>query len=155
MKKFLIIWAFAVLMAVQAIAAPITAAQAQVVAEQFIARQSYIFRAPSSGGNQSLTMAYSSPDYNGVIDYYVFNRGNDDGFIVVSGDDCVLPVLGYADNGSFDYQSIPENMQWWLGEYQREIEYARLKGTAPRQMPVLDNSVLPLVKTTWDQAIVR
>ena len=29
--------------------------------------------------------------------YYVFNRENDEGFIIVSGDDKTIPVLGYCD----------------------------------------------------------
>ena len=43
--------------------------------------------------------------------YYVFNRENDEGFIIVSGDDKTIPVLGYCDKGSFDYQQIPETLQ--------------------------------------------
>ncbi len=35
------------------------------------------------------------------VDYYVFNNGKDNGFIIVSGDDNAAPVLGYCDEGSF------------------------------------------------------
>lgn len=150
MKKSLIIMLFWAIV-IQVIAAPVTVSEAQLVAEQFIAQQSSILNAPSPRVNQSLTLAYSAPVMNGEVDYYVFNRGADDGFIVVSGDDSVLSVLGYSENGSFDYSDMPDNMRWWLGEYQREIQYARSMGFAPRQMPMLDSSVKPIVKTTWNQ----
>ena len=50
--------------------------------------------------------------------YYVFNAADRQGFVVVSGDDCVGDnlVLGYAVQGSFDAQAVPSNMQYWLDE---------------------------------------
>ena len=53
-----------------------------------------------------------------VDPYYVFNRGNGEGFIIVSGDDQTEPVLGYCDKGSFDYSQTPDNMKSWLAEYE-------------------------------------
>lgn len=32
---------------------------------------------------------------------YVFNRGNDEGFVIVSSDDRVYPILAHSDNGAF------------------------------------------------------
>ena len=56
--------------------------------------------------------------------FYVFNRGNNNGFIIISGDDRTLPVLGYSTTGDFSYSQAPENMKWWLGEYADQIQYA-------------------------------
>lgn len=56
--------------------------------------------------------------------YYVFNRGSDNGFIIISGDDRALPVLGYTDEGDFSYEDIPDNMKWWLQEYADQIQFA-------------------------------
>ena len=39
--------------------------------------------------------------------YYVFNKGNQEGYVVMSGDDMAAAVLGYADKGSFDPANIP------------------------------------------------
>ena len=33
-------------------------------------------------------------------DYYVFNIGKSNGFVIVSGLDCTTPVLGYSDEGT-------------------------------------------------------
>ena len=55
--------------------------------------------------------------------YYVFNAGNDGGYVIVSGDDRTEPILGYVDHGSFDPENIPENMRSWLQGYSDEIKY--------------------------------
>ena len=47
--------------------------------------------------------------------YYVFNA--DKVFVIVSGDDRTMPVLGYSLSGSFNPDSIPDNMRAWLQGY--------------------------------------
>ena len=34
--------------------------------------------------------------------YYAFNIGDNDGFVIVSGDDSLTELVGYSDSGSFD-----------------------------------------------------
>ena len=51
---------------------------------------------------------------------YVFNS-TDEGFVLVSAEDNARAVLGYSDNGTFDANNIPENMQFWLQMYADEI----------------------------------
>lgn len=60
----------------------------------------------------------------GETRFYVFNRGEADGFVIVSGDDRALPVLGYATSGSFSYGEAPANMKAWLDGYADEIAFA-------------------------------
>lgn len=55
--------------------------------------------------------------------YYVFNRGNNNGYIIISGDDMARDVLGYTDKGNFLFESIPPNFRYWLASYQAELEY--------------------------------
>lgn len=63
-----------------------------------------------------------------VVDYFVFNVGQDAGFVIVAGDDRVRPVLGYSDSGAFYADSLPENMANWLAGYQKEINWAEQAG---------------------------
>ena len=42
--------------------------------------------------------------------YYVFNAGGDNGYVIVSGDDRVEPILGYVDNGSDTVSAV------WLSD---------------------------------------
>ena len=48
------------------------------------------------------------------VDYYVFNVGSQQGFVIVAGDDRVHPVLGYASEGPFDPDRIPINLRGML-----------------------------------------
>ena len=96
--------------------------EARQVAERFAARAvpGGMMRAP--GTSAALSLAHTGRGADGVGNaYYVFNRGAGDGFIVVAGDVRAEDVLGYADSGSFVYDSLPPAMRWWLGEYGREI----------------------------------
>ena len=63
--------------------------------------------------------------------YYVFNAGNDGGYVIISGDDRVEPILGYVDQGSFDPNNIPENMRSWLQLYADQIKF------------IIDNDIQP------------
>lgn len=61
--------------------------------------------------------------------YYVFNIGENEGYIIISGDDCARPVLGYSKSNAFDINQIPDNMKSWLTHYQEQIAYAASNST--------------------------
>ena len=90
-----------------------------------------------------------------VSDLYVFNVGSDAGFIIVSNDDCAVPILGYSDSGSFDANNIPDNMRAWLQGYADEIAWAKANHVKPLanapKRAALGNNVDPLLTTYWDQ----
>jgi hypothetical protein len=56
------------------------------------------------------------------IYYYVFNKADNGGYIIVSGDERVLPVLGYSDRGQFNEDSLPPQLSDWLKYYQFEMD---------------------------------
>lgn len=93
---------------------------------------------------------------NGEPTVYLFQNRDNDGYLVVSADNQITPLLGYSDFGSIDTGKIPDNLKWWLGEYSRQIEYARslpasLNTRATIQLPDLA-PIAPLVSTQWDQS---
>ena len=51
---------------------------------------------------------------------FVFNS-TEEGFVLVSAEDNARAVLGYSDEGTFDANNIPENMQFWLQMYADEM----------------------------------
>ena len=57
--------------------------------------------ARTRANSQNSTSANQEEEY-----YYVFNAGNDGGYVIVSGDDRVEPILGYVDQGSFDEHAL-------------------------------------------------
>lgn len=56
----------------------------------------------------------------GVDGIYAFNREGG-GFVIASADERALPVLGYSDNGTIDWQQMPDNMRAWLSNYSQAI----------------------------------
>ncbi len=83
--------------------------------------------------------------------YYVFDRGQEEGFVIVSGDDQTVPVLGYTDQGHFDYTQLPPNMQFWLQGYENELDAIRA-GVPPvgANIPTHD-PVAELCTSKWNQ----
>ena len=67
---------------------------------------------------------------------FVFNS-TDEGFVLVSAEDNARAVLGYSDEGTFDANNIPENMQFWLKMYademRREAKGDEAKGKVDRR----------------------
>lgn len=100
-------------------------------------------------------LVYTDTSTDGVdsAGFYVFNAGDDQGYVMVSGSDAVRPILGYSDSGRFPKENIPENLKSLLDFYHREIQYASRKGLT-YQRPTLrsaTSSVAPLMTTKWDQ----
>ncbi len=115
----------------------------------------------------SLKLAYSCTD--GIATrstsenayYYVFNIGNNNGFIIVSGDDRAKDILGYSDSGSFDINSLPSNFSFWLSFYKKEMQYLMSQpesvstsstSTSVSTRSAYATSVSPLLgKIKWNQ----
>lgn len=81
-------------------------------------------RAEANPTSQELTLAYTAKK-GAETYYYVFNIGNDNGFVIAGGDAVANEILAYVPQGHFNYDSIPDNVKWWLGEYEKEISTAK------------------------------
>ena len=75
----------------------------------------------------SLQLTYTST-FKGNNTYYVFNKGNEEGYLILSADDCMPAVLGVVEGNSFDYDKLPDNMKWWLSQYDVTISNYSAKG---------------------------
>ena len=53
--------------------------------------------------------------------FYVFNT--EDGFVIVSADDCETPIIGYSHEGRFDPNGVPEQMEAYLQDFVARIQY--------------------------------
>ena len=144
----------------------INIAEAQNNARQFLSANQKSLKGQSSRTSDRLTLAYTAQsNFNEDENcFYVFNRSNG-GFIIAGADDCAQQVLGVADEGSFDYQNMPENMRWWLSQYTEQISNAMLtRSTSADELTV--NKAVPtstgtntssrisvptMCQTLWDQ----
>jgi len=76
----------------------------------------------SSSENTNAPMRSSQA--NEIVHFYVFGAENNEGFVIVAGDDRVAPVLGYSHTNGFSADNMPPNLKWWLGEYAKQIQFA-------------------------------
>ena len=86
--------------------------------------------------------------------YYVFNIGENNGFVIASGDDQAPAILAYADHGSFQTDSLPCNVAYWMKNYEKQIKFIREKGinVASRKTNRVQGGVIgPLLTSKWDQ----
>ena len=69
---------------------------------------------------------------------YIFNVGNEEGFVVVSAEDELRQVLAYSLQGSFEAEGMPENIAAWISGYEAQVlEYQENagKGLAGQRNP--------------------
>ncbi|MDE5948785.1 MAG: C10 family peptidase [Prevotella sp.] len=99
-------------------------AQAEGVGREAAMRTAAAFLQGKGLTMNRATIAARAPRRNApdAACYYVFNADGGRGYVIVSGDDRTVPVLGYSLTGSYNPDSIPENMRAWLQGYADEIE---------------------------------
>lgn len=149
MKKLLPIVVLAATIGPQAQSATITEQQALAIATQFVNTPTRHMPATS---NATLALAHQALSPRGEVDYYVFDRGEQAGFVVVSGDDRTMPVLAYSDQGHFDPTAMPDDVRWWMTQYQRQLQALREHPEAARKPQKVATSVAPLMTSTWKQS---
>jgi len=94
-----------------------------------------LYKSSSNGnnGNANTGMRAAKANANETVYFYVFGTENNEGFVIVAGDDRVTPVLGYSDTNGFSADNMPPNLQWWLGEYAKQIQFAIDNNIEPTQ----------------------
>ena len=91
--------------------------------------------------------------------YYVFNADNQEGFVVISGDDRTDAVLGYADEGSIYSNDMPCNLRAWLDSYADQIKWMEehekmlpdVASTRYRTSRSIKAPISPLLTCNWNQ----
>ena len=144
---------------------PVTQSQALSTARQFMAERGINIPATASSrvANGAWTMDNSAGgDLQSPAPFYVFNA--DRGYVIVSGDDRMAPVLGYADSGTFDEENMAEGLRWLLQTYKEQMEQLdelfalhEAKMLAPAKNPsrlyhtMARHSIDPLLPMNWNQ----
>ena len=139
------------------------------------------------GAGKAKQVAYNFLKANGIADkelvditattgyreFYIFTAVDGRGFVLVSADDCVIPILGWSATNAFVTEGMPENLRRWLDSYEEDIHLCRssqhqngivsipANSTAQQQwqhlmsgsMPTnpFNTEVLPLINTAWAQ----
>jgi len=147
-------------------AGDITTEQALKIASQFAVNSSQNIakargaKAPALQMEPKLAYSIKSKDTPVKDNVYVVNLGNDQGFVIVSGESgAEANVLGYCDHGSFSYDDAPIQLKDLLGYYTEAIDSLRRSPAGPartraaQEWPSNLGSIIvePLLTTTWDQ----
>lgn len=126
-------------------------------AKNLPARKGAMRKAPAVS---NVELAYTS-EKGGKTCFYVYNNGTDGGFVIVGGDEVAQEILAYVPQGHFDYDKAPDNLKWWLGQYEQEIDSAifiNSHSTLSRKKEIRQASstntrrnIDDMITTKWDQ----
>lgn len=124
--------------------------QAQRVSEAVaLTKASQFFQSQHTGAHHgapsriSPELAYTA-ETKGEADFYVFNRSaSSEGFVIINADESGTPILGYSMSSTFVADNLPDNMRWWISQYQKAKAYV---APTPGRVSIHD-----LIKTKWNQ----
>lgn len=171
MKKFLLVALLTIFVLSFSTAKEVDEITAKQIAQNFLQETNI---APNARTKASLALVYkassnkssTSASIKALNYYYVFNAGTD-GFVIVSGDDNAIPILGYSDEDTFNAENMPEHVAKWLSTYRNEIQ--RIINSNTSQSPEVakkwkrlsssisksnrkTTAVSPILKTKWGQS---
>ena len=159
MKKTLLTLA-ALVLTLAAMAGPIDRQQALNTAKAFMKDVN------ASVVLQTTTVKHA-PGLNGASDvqpYYVFNAQNNQGFVIVAGDDRSEEIIGYSDEGYFDADNLPHALTDMLEGFVEDLKeldrqgitepLATAKLKAPRKAVAQGrHPIAPLTTSKWTQGV--
>ena len=131
--------------------APISTNQAREKALAF-----FQARANGKAKDVSLGKTFKGTPTAGAIPYYIFNRTDERGFVIVAGDNNAPSILAYSDTDVLNADNMPPALQMLLDGYAAEIKVAELSATshsqaAPTSTTEARQVIAPLLTTHWGQ----
>ena len=154
MKRFYICVLTLFFAAMQIIAAPVDPERALEIANDFWASNISLKKniqsrlVPAEGALKASSRTASS---NGHDTYYVFTETGNNGFVIVSGDDRLNPIVGYSTNAVSG--EMPPALTAWLDEYSEYVNDVRTGKTEPLSKTARQTytHIEPMLVTAWDQ----
>lgn len=144
-----------------------TASEALQLAQQHVMK-SASFRGTTS--TPAMKLAYTEIDSSSQAKnelFYIYNKSDSSGYVIVSGDDRANTILGFADSGNFNYKKMSDGLRYWLGRFSKQMKRivnrsasnalkstsSSSQSTASKSSASASNSVVvsPFVTALWDQ----
>ncbi|MBR5747522.1 MAG: C10 family peptidase [Prevotella sp.] len=147
MKRLLLILSL-VCLAISTCAGQINRDQALRKAQQFLSQngKSGSLEVAETAMSRARRRSLQVPDY-----YYVFNVGQEQGYVIVSGDDRTPEILGYSLSGSFDIDNLPPAMEALLNHYSEEIRQIQEGRAVAVKRSAPHPSVPQMMTVKWGQ----
>ena len=154
MRKFYISLLTIVFVAIQLFAAPVDPEKALEIANDFWAKNVSLKKnmqfklVPAEGALKASSRTASSKENDA---YYVFTEAQSNGFVIVSGDDRLNPIVGYSTSAVSG--EMPPALTAWLGEYSQYVNDVRAGKvvTVQRNARQASAAIEPMLVTAWDQ----
>lgn len=83
--------------------------------------------------------------------YYIFNVSDNNGYVIVSGDDRFNKVLGYSENGNYLPDKPNPSAEFWLNHLAEEMANVQDKNERNSHTTITLTEVKPLLNTKWNQ----
>ena len=139
------------------------------------ARQVGAYFMASQFGDKAITASSLKQVYTidntdaGIPAIYVFNTADQRGFVVVSGSECIDPIIAYSTEGAFDPNNIAPGLRWWLNDQAAPIIYAQNNEISASEESIVawrtlteenlpyfgpgtkDGEIIRLTTSTWNQ----
>ena len=138
---------------------------AKIVAENFLKKQ--INNDPNLKGktfNLNVAEVVKMKSSSSTA-FFIFNISNS-GFIIISGDDKVYPILGYSFTNALNMNDLPPALSQWLDNYNEQISFEAGKNITRNEITEVweaykkndvtaksgkVSQIQPLLLTTWNQ----
>jgi hypothetical protein len=141
--------------------------EAKYVARHFYSERINQYYPTDKNSPFNITSSFTIED-EGFPVYYIFNI-NETGFVIISAEDAVIPVLAYSFEGIYTEKNKAPQFSAWMGQYARQISFARKTNATPLpsataawkhllsdgpspvspQKEILD--VEPMITSNWNQ----
>jgi hypothetical protein len=161
MKKSLLIFTFAMLVAYSGLfAATVSVEQARAIAVNFFSLNA------SAGHGVNAVLYYTRTEADNTVDYYAFNITPGPGFVIVSADDIIVPILAYSTTSTFQSDLTQTGVVDWMKHAAQHV-YKGILAKIPanqhisglwtayrnNQQPadMKSSVVAPLIYTEWNQ----
>ena len=133
-------------------------AMAQHVSEQVALEraQSFLQAPASSASPKGMRKApRKAPRLKTVLTWdelYIFNDEANQGFVIVSAEECTPEILAYSEEGCINDSDIPEPLMKWLHGYAQQIQAIAAKTQIRKTNAFTSRKrISPLIQSEWHQ----
>lgn len=151
MRRYVVIALVLTLASQLLLANPITVDEAKTIASEYMKGgvKPTLIRKATRKHAKALSSKYMN-----ISPYYIFSRGENKGFVIVSGDDALPEVLGFTESGDYDEENMPPFLKWYLDYYCELVERAQEVGAERMALSAAASgweSISPMIQTHWNQ----
>ena len=152
MKRTFTFISFFLFLASSTLAGPIDPEKALEIANDFwnnnLKKNAQLGLSPAS-------IASKAPSRDGEqgsdAQYYIFNSNNDNGFVIISGDDQLTPIVGYSDDCRIG--EMPPALAEWLNVYSSYVDDVRSGAVEHVSTTAATGTrIEPMLQTSWNQS---